>query len=324
MTLRTPPGRVAIVVATHRRDAVLASCLQSFCGLLTDPADLVFVDNGSQGLLRDWVRRVFPQICVLVRPDNGHFCGGYNTGVRHALDAGYDFVLIANADTEVCHRPFLCELLDAAQRHRRAAFLGPLVYLRRPGTVQGTILDNPDFLGNVRKWFALRWWRREPADCHRAEREVDFLNGVCVLCRSTALRQIGLMDETMGGYVEDTDWSWRARQAGWSSVFVPVPSIVHHECTTGYEQYSLRSFMLRRNTIYWHLKCGRPTQAGLYALASLLLAGARCWQAQRTGEAARQHRYFLCRFWEVSWRLLCGQTPGRWFGPPIGPWAPRC
>ena len=47
------------------------------------------------------------------------------------------------------------------------------------------------------------------------EKEVESLNGVCVLCRVEALREIGLLDEDMGGYVEDTDWAWRARDRGW-------------------------------------------------------------------------------------------------------------
>jgi GT2 family glycosyltransferase len=57
------------------------------------------------------------------------------------------------------------------------------------------------------------------------------------------------MDENMGGYAEDYDWSWRAREKGWVSVFTPIPSVIHHETPSGYESYSLKTFLEKRNTV---------------------------------------------------------------------------
>jgi GT2 family glycosyltransferase len=125
---------------------------------------------------------------------------------------------------------------------------------------------------------------------------------VCILCRCAALREFGLMDEHYGGYVEDADWSWRARQSGWKSVFIPVPSIIHHEEPEGYEYFSFKSFLLKRNTVLWFLKAGYNFSAFLYALTSIGLAVLR---AAMPGNNffGRNHRQFL-RYLSRSYRIM--------------------
>jgi GT2 family glycosyltransferase len=147
------------------------------------------------------------------------------------------------------------------------------------------------------------------------EHNVDFLNGVCVLCRVAALREIGLMDERFGAYVEDTDWAWRARHRGWVSLFTPVPSLVHHEEATGYEPYSFKNFLLRRNTVYWLLKAGRRRSARAYAAAALVLARLRAAMAAPDEQGA--YRDYARRLRTAYRHLLAGDALGPWFGPPL-------
>ena len=118
-------GKVAIVIATHRYCFPLERCISSHLELLESPADLVFVDNGSGGEMTAWATQRFPEITVITREQNGFFCGGYNTGMQHAIDGNYEYVLIVNADTEVCNQDYVANLACAADIHKTAAFLGP-------------------------------------------------------------------------------------------------------------------------------------------------------------------------------------------------------
>lgn len=250
--------RTAIVVSAHKPYATLELCLRGFQSVVVREEDLIFVNNGSSAALANLIRNKFPEITAIELGENRLFCAGYNAGIRHALGRNYEFVLIVNADAEVVNTGFVEQLLDAAGRLPKAAFLGPLVYYRSNETIQNTCLKYPSVVRNVGAWLP---WRLFPHLVNRtllAEREVDYLNGVCVLCRSAALHDIGLMDEEFGGYIEDADWSWRARRRGWASVFVPVPSIIHHEEQQGYEHFSFKSFLLKRNTVLWYLKSKVP------------------------------------------------------------------
>ncbi len=301
--------RTAVVVSAHRPYATLETCLRGFSSLLDREEDLIFVNNGSAPSLSRLMSEQFPEITVINMEQNRLFCAGYNSGIQAALAAGCDYVLIVNADTEVVNPDFIKELLSAADRWPKAAFLGPLVYYRDRNTLQNTRFRFPSVARNITTWIP---WRLFPALRQRhplKEGAVDFLNGVCVLCRSSALRQFGLMDESYGGYVEDADWSWRARKCGWTSVFIPVPSIIHHEEQEGYEHSSFKSFLLKRNCVLWYLKAGYRFSAFTYAIASLCLAWLRMLLAG-SGSAAREYRQFFRHLNRTYRSMLFGAAPG--------------
>jgi len=311
--------RVAVVIASHKKDSVLGRSIESFRRLLADPMDLIFVDNGSEQNLKEWVEERYRDISVIRLGQNRLFCGGYNAGIHLAMERGYDFILISNSDTEVVNPDFLQEMLLAEGRWPQAAFLGPEVFWRNPGAIQKTCLQFPSLWRSFLTWLPFRLMKGYSGKQPRRETTVEFLNGVCVLCRAEALKEVGLLDENMGGYVEDADWSWRASRKGWVSVFAPIPSVVHYENTTGYEPYSLKTFLLKRNTVYWYLKIGRWQSARIYALASIVLATVKLLCAA-CAEKRRRHRYFLKRLVRAFQGLLRREPLGEWFGPPMGPW----
>jgi GT2 family glycosyltransferase len=317
--LNSEPERIGAVVAAQKNCYPLNRCLNSLRELFCDPSALIFVDNGSKEGLGSWAKEYFPNITVVRLGENRYFCGGYNAGMRLAIERGYDFVLIINADTEVVNFGFLQAMLKAESRWPRAAFLGPQVFWRDPGVIQKTCLRFPNVVRSSLEWLP---WRIRHGYFEKQSQEetvVEFLNGVCVLCRVEALKEIGLLDENMGGYGEDADWSWRARQKGWISLFSPVPSVVHYENTSGYEPYSLKTFLLKRNTVYWFLKIGKRRSAQCYALASMVLAMIKFLAPARAGER-RKHRYFLQRSIRAFNGLLRSEPLGDWFGPPMGAW----
>ena len=311
--------RTAVVVGAYRRGETLERCLTSLQNMAEHPEDLIFVDNGSKDGLATWVHSRFPRASVVRLEQNLLYCGGYNAGIKEAIAQGYDYVLILNADTEVVNLELLTHLVEAAQRWPQAAFIGPLVYFRSRGVVQKTWLKFPKVFRGALIWLPWRlapaYFLRQPAE----ESEVEFLNGVCMLCRVSALKEFGLMDDRLGGYVEDADWSWRSREQGWTSVFIPVPSIIHHEEPVGYEPYSMKTFLLKRNTVFWYLKVGWRSSAYTYAYASLSLARLRLL-SERSMAKREMHRYFIQKLEQTYRGLLHGDSLGEWFGPPLGNW----
>ena len=295
-----------MVVAAHRMYETMGLCLQGLLGIADQPEDVVFVDNGSGGSLTRWAKDRFPGITVLTLDSNRLFCGGFNEGMRHAMAHGYDFVLIVNADAEVVNPPFLDRLVAGMAAHPDAAFLGPRVLEQVGGPVQTTCLRFPRLVENVLVWLPFRLFPRLLTRQPHGEHQVEYLNGVCVLCRVAALREIGLMDETFGAYLEDADWSWRARTRGWKSYFIPVSSVVHHVESHGYEHHSFKIFLLKRNLVYWFLKAGKRTQAMGYAAFAVTLAWARVFTARGKTERASR-RVFLDELRSEYGRLLAAR-----------------
>src|SRR5215831_5677981 len=89
-------------------------CVGSLQRLARAPEQVIVVDNGSQPDPRAVLQRACPGV-VVVRLDRNHgFAGGCNAGIRHALAAGADAVLLLNNDT-IAHPQLLTELEAALE-----------------------------------------------------------------------------------------------------------------------------------------------------------------------------------------------------------------
>jgi N-acetylglucosaminyl-diphospho-decaprenol L-rhamnosyltransferase len=59
-------------------------------------------------------------------------------------------------------------------------------------------------------------------------REVDMIQGACLLLRREALDQVGLLDEDYFIYSEEVDLCHRLRQRGWKVYWVPQAQVIHY------------------------------------------------------------------------------------------------
>jgi N-acetylglucosaminyl-diphospho-decaprenol L-rhamnosyltransferase len=310
----------AVVVCGYNEMANLPRCLDGLIHTVQQPSDLIFVDDASTDGSFDWVARKYPGITLVRNENNKHYTGAYNVGIQLAIDRGKTFAVMVNADVEVVNKNFVVELVDAALRLPDAGFIGPKVYYRKKGDIQGTSLFKPTLLRHL---FAFLWWRLKPASYMRSgeeEHRAEFINTVCCLVRTTAVRDIGLMDENMGIYFDDAEWMTRAEEKGWLPYYVPIESIIHHEKPVGYEQYSMKTFMLKRNFVYYALLRRNWAEAAAYAWFSTLLASVHLAMALARKEPIGEHAFFLKRLVAAYGGLLARKPLGLWFGPPVGPW----
>ena len=51
--------------------------------------------------------------------------------------------------------------------------------------------------------------------------------GACMLVRRAAVDEVGPLDPSFFLFSEETDWSYRFRQAGWKTLFFPGAECVH-------------------------------------------------------------------------------------------------
>ncbi|WP_165372773.1 glycosyltransferase family 2 protein [Pengzhenrongella frigida] len=81
--------------------------------------------------------------------------------------------------------------------------------------------------GRDRDWLA-------PSDGPGAPADVFGFNGGCAALRRLALDDVGLLDETLFVYYEDSELSWRLRRGGWSVRHVDEARTVHdHAASSG-------------------------------------------------------------------------------------------
>ncbi|MHB1323613.1 MAG: glycosyltransferase family 2 protein [Coriobacteriia bacterium] len=203
------------------------ACVESCLALDYAPFHLVVVDNDSADGSGIRLAERFAsesQVEVLLAERNLGFAGGNNLGIRHALDAGAEYVWLLNNDT-VVDPPALRELVSAAQEHPEAGMVGSKVFY----------FDRPNVL-----WFAggVIKTHRDGTTYHRGMNEVDtgaydapayvdYVTGCSLLTSAEVVRSIGLMAEEYFLYWEEVDWCDRARAAGYSSLCIPTSRVWH-------------------------------------------------------------------------------------------------
>lgn len=297
------------------RDQV-RECLLSLAAVPYPNLTTIVIDNNSADGIEHMLAEEFPHIVFLQTGANLGYTGGNNAGIRHAINAGADYVLILNPDTVVANPNFIGEMVAHLETKPRIGIAGPKVFFREIGQVQNTVLFAPGLWRNLTNWFAYRWNPDSFQLSGNKEVEAEVLNGVCLLIRTECLKQIGLFDELIFMYIEDADLDYRARQAGWNVRYLPIESIVHRQKSEGYDMTSLVSFLLRRNSVYYLCKIGKRSEAFGYAVLSLLLLSTRAVGTLSYSEAIRYLKF--CRRLAASYRQILLQRPlDESFGPPF-------
>jgi GT2 family glycosyltransferase len=180
---------------------------------------ILVVDNGSSDGSPRAIKKQFPNVLQQLNEENLGFAGGFNQGLRIALEAGADYALILNNDTFVA--PDMLDRLLEASQPADVGVVSPLIYYA----------DAPNEI-----WSAgagRNQWTLELADNHGRQQkyaeitEREFLSGCGMLIKRAVLEQVGLFDERFFMYYEDSDFSLRVRQAGFRMLLAPQAHMWH-------------------------------------------------------------------------------------------------
>ncbi|HJQ85830.1 MAG TPA: glycosyltransferase family 2 protein [Candidatus Binatia bacterium] len=218
------PARITIVVLNWNLREETLACLASLRRAELRGAAVMVVDNGSRDGSVEAIRAAYPDVQVVALPENRGYAGGNNAGIRAALEAGAEGVLLLNNDTEVAP-DFLGSLLDAVDSLPSVAAVSSAI-LRR---------DRPEMLDVA--YSEVRFDRRHVVRIvgvnammgHGFDRrcEVDVAIGCSLLLSADALRNVGLFDEEFFAYHEEVDWCLRARKWGYHILFEPFSRVYH-------------------------------------------------------------------------------------------------
>jgi hypothetical protein len=236
---------ISIGITTWNQRELLRACLESiFRHAPRLPFEVIVVDNASADGTSQMVRASFPQVRLIANEANRGWTGGCNQVAQ--LSRGR-YVVLLNEDTTIEEDAFgaLAGALDG---------LSPRVGIGAPrlvwpdGARQPSCRSFPDpwslllrgtFLGRVGGNAArLRRYLLEDIDLTSPSR-VDWALGACLIVRREVFERVGLLDERFA-YHDDTDFCYRARRAGYETVFFPRITVIHH-----YQRRSARSWFTR-------------------------------------------------------------------------------
>jgi GT2 family glycosyltransferase len=218
------PSRITIVVLNWKNKEATIGCLESLRRADLRGASILAVDNGSHDGSVELIRERFPELSLITLPENVGYAGGNNAGIRAALEAGAEGVLLLNNDTEVAP-DFLTPLLWAMESHPMVAGVCSAIHR----------YDRPEMLDVA--YCQVRFSEHDavkvlgvnalPGQGFAQRCEIEVAIGCCLLLRADVLRQVGLLDEAYFVYHEDVDWCLRARKLGYRFYYEPMSRVFH-------------------------------------------------------------------------------------------------
>jgi GT2 family glycosyltransferase len=217
-------GSVAVVIVNWNGRHLLDACLASALEQRPAPDRVIVVDNRSTDGSLAHLRLRWPQVMALQASSNLGFAGGNNLGIRTALAAGVDYVLLLNNDAQLLPGA-LSELLTALELEGPAAWAAAPKILYR---------DSPDVIwsagGRFDWWRGLsldRGWDEHDRGQYDAPELMEFANACCLLVRGRIFRDLGLLDDGYFMYFEDSELAARAARTGARVAFRPGARVLH-------------------------------------------------------------------------------------------------
>ena len=243
-----PQVLVSVIVVNWNGREHLETCFSSLLAQTLHGTESLMVDNGSTDGSVDFMRARFGDaVRVVTLPSNAGYGAGLNAGIR-AARGHYLFAL--NNDTEV-ERSCVAGLYAAAERNPDAGSFAPKIL----SFDERRRLDN---VGHLLYADGLSRGRGRLEDDHGQydrDEEILLFSGCAVLLRREMLTDIGLFDEDLFAYCEDTDLGLRAQLAGWRCRAVPT-AVVYHKYSASSAHYSpMKAFLVERNRAWVAVKC---------------------------------------------------------------------
>lgn len=286
-----PEEIVAVVVVSFNSQALLPDLLASLPeGLQGLRWQLIVVDNASIDCSVAAVRRCAPEALIVETGRNGGYAAGINAGVAAAPP--HTAVLVLNPDVRLT--PGCVGALIGAQRRSGSGIAVPHLVDKR-GLLIESMRREPTILRMLGDAFlGARRAGRHPVlgeivtdpDLYSMEQTIDWAEGSTLLISADCWDCSGPWDESYFLYSEETDFALRARDAGFTTLYVPSAHAIHLEGESAGSP-ALWSLLVRNRIRLYRRRHGLASTT-LYWAALLLREASRALLGRATSAAGFQ------------------------------------
>jgi GT2 family glycosyltransferase len=236
---------VVAAVLTWNDTEMTAACLRSVLASDYPNLKVVLVDNGSAEPCGQRLKREFPQIDLVELPENRGFTGGGNACLRRGVELGAEYVHLIGNDA-VLAKDAIGHLVRELEARPEVGAASPLILDPGGKTVQfyWAMLDRNRCLHLHQECGERLDSRAWPM------RESVFIPFICPMFRSSMLRDIGLLDESLSTCWEDYDYCVRIADAGRRILVVTAARAEHRSGgTTGRYSPYITYYLVRNRLI---------------------------------------------------------------------------
>lgn len=244
---------LSIVLVTFNSQNTINNCVNSI-GLKSQITDgIIIVDNASKDKTIEILKRRFPGRIKLIKyRKNLGFAKAANQGAKIAKG---EYLLFLNPDT-VVKSNCIESMLEFAKNKKDAAIVGCKV-LNPDGslqpssgrfpTISNIIFDRMPIINKIIQTEQIRL-----KDYYKKVQKPDWVTGAFFLAKREVFEKLGGFDERYFLYVEDVDFCYRVKKAGYKIYYNPNAEIIHYDQGKSPQRKNFKAKQMRKGfTIYF-------------------------------------------------------------------------
>lgn len=244
---------VVAAVLTWNDTEMTSECLRSVFDSDYPNIKVVVVDNGSTEPCGKSLQARFPEIDLVVLPENRGFTGGGNACLKRGLELGAKYIQLIGNDA-VLARDAIGHLVRELETRPSVGGASPLILDPGGKTVQfyWATIDRSRCMHFHHEFGSRLDGRNWP------KRDSEFIPFICMMWRAEMVRNIGLLDESLSTCWEDYDYCIRVADAGYRLSMTAEARAEHRSGgTTGrYSPYIL--YYMVRNRLICLFRYAKP------------------------------------------------------------------
>jgi hypothetical protein len=199
--------------------------LESVLSLEYDSNYLLLIENSSDKQVIQKIQSLFPDLYIIENNKNLGYAGGNNVGIQYCLSQDAEYIFLLNNDV-ILEADALTTCVSAMESLPDCAACQPLI----------ASFDRKDIIWSAGTQFFLGYPRLflkgKMVDKDGIKTSPFGLVGCAILFRASALRQIGIFDESLFLLHEETDWCIRAKKKNYSLSIISNAVVFHKISTT--------------------------------------------------------------------------------------------
>lgn len=239
--------KIAIVILNWNGETLLERYLPSVTQYAGNAAIYV-ADNASTDNSIAFVEKNYPTVKIIKNTINGGYAKGYNDALKH-VDA--DLLCLLNSDVMVT-KDWLTPIVEVF-KNEKVAIAQPKIldanrteYFEYAGAGGGFIdrVGYPFCRGRI--FQALEKDKGQYNDI----KEIFWATGACMFIRKKIFIQLGGFDEDYFAHQEEVDLCWRAKNKGYTVLYVGLSEVYHLGGSTLNNMNPKKTFLNFRNSLF--------------------------------------------------------------------------
>lgn len=242
---------IGIVICNYNKRDYVLGCIQSVIESKMQDFDIYVVDNASEDDSVEMIEKEYgDKVELIVNEENLGGSGGFNSGLRRALEKDYKYLMCIDNDV-LLDEDAIGELYNFLETNDDVGMVGSKVYhMNNPDLVQqfGVNIDFKDYCVESKY---LNYFE----DGNMPEVVYSDSVAACsLMVKTSVVKEIGVMPEENFLYWDDTEWGYLCNLAGYKVASYGKSKVLHAMGAKKESQNTFPTYYAWRNWILFFIK----------------------------------------------------------------------